>query len=130
VPSSSCGAGFSLRTGFIRSPRPLTLLALPLFLCHAFRLAAQDPFEIHTYEYDPIRLGQYSLEAHLNMNAQGTTGRDGPLLPTEHQVHLTLEPTVGLSENFAIGFMFLNAWAARIFAAVRRLADPAPYVRA
>lgn len=57
-----------------------------------------------------MRLGEYSLEAHLNMNAQGTAERDGPLLPTEHQVHLTLEPTAGLSENFALGFMFLNAW--------------------
>jgi hypothetical protein len=88
--------------------------ALPLlgflFLGSASRLATQDPFEIHVYEYEPMRLGEYSLEAHLNMNAQGTAGRDGPLLPIEHQVHLTLEPTVGLSENFALGFMFLNAW--------------------
>jgi hypothetical protein len=31
-------------------------------------------------------------------------------LPTHNQTHLTLEPTIGLSENFALGFMFLNAW--------------------
>jgi hypothetical protein len=42
--------------------------------------------------------------------AQGTGSRDGTLLPTEHQTHLTLEPTIGLSEDFAVGFMFLNAW--------------------
>jgi hypothetical protein len=81
-----------------------------LLLCGALRLTAQDPFEIHIYEYEPMRLGQYSLEAHLNMNGEGAGERDGPLLPTEHQVHLTLEPTAGLSENFALGFMFLNAW--------------------
>jgi len=86
-------------------------LRLPLLLLGAaLKLTAQDPFEIHIYEYEPMRLGQYSLEAHLNMNAQGTAGREGLLLPTEHQVHLTLEPTAGLSENFALGFMFLNAW--------------------
>jgi hypothetical protein len=79
-------------------------------LFSALRLAAQDPFEIHIYEYEPTRLGEYSLEAHLNMNAQGTAERDGALLPTERQVHLTLEPTAGLSGNFALGFMFLNAW--------------------
>jgi hypothetical protein len=79
--------------------------------CCASQLAAQDPFEIHIYEYEPLWRGQYSLEAHLNMNAQGTGLRDGTLLPTEHQTHLTLEPTFGLSENFALGFMFLNAWA-------------------
>ena len=35
---------------------------------------------------------------------------NGSLLPTTHQTHLTLEPTFGISENFALGFMFLNAW--------------------
>jgi hypothetical protein len=71
---------------------------------------AQDPFEIHIYEYEPLRLNEYSLEAHLNFVTQGTPFRDVTLLPTEHQTHLTLEPTFGLSENFAVGFMFLNAW--------------------
>jgi len=71
---------------------------------------AQDPFEIHIYEYEPMALGEYSLETHLNFNAQGTRQPDGTLLPTDHQTHLTLEPTAGISPNFAIGFMFLNAW--------------------
>src|ERR1700730_4861437 len=60
----------------------------------------QDPFEIHIYEYEPLTLNEYSLEAHLNFVT----------LPTAHQTHLTLEPTFGLSENFALGFMFPNAW--------------------
>ena len=79
-------------------------------LCCASRLVAQDPFEIHIYEYEPMWLGQYSLEAHLNTDPQGTGVRDGTLLPTRHQTHLTLEPTFGFSESFAVGFMFLNAW--------------------
>jgi hypothetical protein len=74
------------------------------------RALAQDPFEIHVYEYEPLTRGEYSLEAHLNLFAQGSAMRDGTLLPTVHQTHLTLEPTVGLSPNFALGFMFLNAW--------------------
>jgi hypothetical protein len=78
-------------------------------LC-APQLWAQDPFEIHIYEYEPLSRGQYSLEAHLNFWTQGTSLREGKLLPTEHQTHLTLEPTFGLSESFALGFMFLNAW--------------------
>jgi hypothetical protein len=81
-----------------------------LLLCYAPTTAAQDPFEIHIYEYEPMSRGQYSLEAHLNLNAQGTGARDGTLLPTSRQTHLTLEPTFGLSESFAFGFMFLNAW--------------------
>jgi hypothetical protein len=81
-----------------------------ILLYGASRLSAQDPFEIHIYEYEPMTIGQYSLEAHLNLVTQGTSQRDGALLPTEHQTHLTLEPTAGISPNFAIGFMFLNAW--------------------
>src|SRR5215475_4320236 len=71
---------------------------------------AQDPFEIHIYEYEPLSWREYSLEAHLNTIAQGTDARQGTLLPTDGQTHLTLEPTFGLSPNFALGFMFLNAW--------------------
>jgi len=85
-------------------------LLLAALLCSATRLLAQDPFEIHIYEYEPLRWNEYSLEAHLNFWSQGTSLRDGTLLPTQHQTHLTLEPTFGLSENFALGFMFLNAW--------------------
>ena len=55
-------------------------------------------------------LGEYSLEAHLNVITQGTSAREGTLLPTDGQTHLTLEPTIGLAPEFAIGFMFLNAW--------------------
>ena len=86
-----------------------TLLLL-LGLLSVSKIPAQDPFEIHIYEYEPLRWRAYSLEAHLNFVPQGNALRDGPLLPTHHQTHLTLEPTFGLSENFAIGFMFLNAW--------------------
>ena len=84
--------------------------SLPLFLFFASKAAAQDPFEIHIYEYEPMGWGEYSLEAHLNLTAQGTHLRDGTLLPTAQQTHLTLEPTVGLSPNFAVGAMFLSAW--------------------
>jgi len=85
-------------------------LLLSLLYC-APKLAAQDPFEIHIYEYEPLSHGQYSLEAHLNVITQGTRSREETLLPTRGQTHLTLEPTFGISENFALGFMFLNAWA-------------------
>jgi hypothetical protein len=83
---------------------------LPLGLFFVSRLTAQDPFEIHVYEYEPMSMGEYSLEAHLNTMTQGTSAREGTLLPTDQQTHLTLEQTVGLSPEFAIGFMFLNAW--------------------
>jgi len=86
------------------------LLPFASVLCGSLRLLAQDPFEIHIYEYEPLRLNEYSLEAHLNLVTQGDSQTNGTLLPTEHQTHLTLEPTFGISSNFAFGFMFLNAW--------------------
>jgi hypothetical protein len=32
---------------------------------------AQDPFEIHIYEYEPMAWREHSLEAHLNFDPQG-----------------------------------------------------------
>ena len=74
------------------------------------RASAQDPFEIHIYEYEPLSWRQYSLEAHLNLMTEGASAREGSLLPTLGQTHLTREPTFGVSPSFALGFMFLNAW--------------------
>jgi hypothetical protein len=68
-------------------------------------VSAQDPFEIHIYEYEPLSWRFYSLEAHLNFDPQANALRDGSLLSSHNQTHLTLEPTFGLSENFAVGFM-------------------------
>ena len=79
-------------------------------LCCSPKLLAQDPFEIHIYEYEPLKWKEYSLETHLNLVGQGSPEADGTLLPTRHQTHLTLEPTFGLAKNFALGFMYLNAW--------------------
>ena len=48
-------------------------------------------------------------KAHFNTEPQGTAARNGTLLPTLNQTHLTLEPTIGVPPNFAVGFMFLSA---------------------
>jgi hypothetical protein len=41
-------------------------LRVALFLLGAALAQAQDPFEIHVYEYEKTHLGEYTLEAHLN----------------------------------------------------------------
>ncbi len=69
-----------------------------LLLAVCCTLRAQDSFEVHVYEYEPLKRGEASLETHLNGQ------------PRAGQIFLTLEPSVGLSENFALGMMFLNAW--------------------
>jgi hypothetical protein len=91
----------------VRGRGAILVIAAFLFVSKA---PAQDPFEIQIYEYEPLQWREYSLEAHLNVTTQGTGLRDASLLPTDRQTHLTLEPTIGLSDNFALGFMFLNAW--------------------
>jgi hypothetical protein len=74
---------------------------------HALR--AVDLFEIHVYEYEPLRRGAYSLEVHLNGTLGGSARSEGTVAPTHDQVHLTLEPTFGLADHAALGFMFLTA---------------------
>ncbi len=56
---------------------------------------ARDPFEIHVYEYEAPSGREYSLEAHLNVDPQGTSLRDNGQLPAHNQTHLTLEPAFG-----------------------------------
>lgn len=68
---------------------------------------AQDPFEIHVYEYETLEPGQFTLEQHLNYVGIGTKVPDGTLAPTNDQVHLTHELTAGIIPEFAFGFMLL-----------------------
>ena len=70
---------------------------------------AQDPFEIHVYEYETLKPGQFTLEQHLNYVGRGTKVFDGTLAPTNDQLHMTYELTAGINEAFSIGAMQLNA---------------------
>jgi hypothetical protein len=70
---------------------------------------AQDPFEIHIYEYETLAPGGYTLEAHLNYVLQGTKVSEGPLVPSQHQFHMTYELTRGITKETSLGFMFLTA---------------------
>ena len=57
-------------------------LALLIFLAHA--AWAQDPFELHVYEYETLPRGVWTIETHLNYVPSGTTTADGLLLPTDN----------------------------------------------
>jgi len=70
---------------------------------------AQDPFEIHVYEYETLRRGQFSLEQHLNYIGAGSKMPAGSLAPANNQLHLTHELTAGIHERFSLGFMLLPA---------------------
>ncbi len=77
--------------------------------CAAGLARAQDPFEIHVYEYETLHPGQFTLETHLNYVGSGTKDYRGTVAPFEDQLHATLELTAGLTDNISIGFMELNA---------------------
>lgn len=79
-----------------------------LLVCAAVA-CAQDPFEIHVYEYDPLPLGSFTYESHLNYAFAGATTYDGTVAPTQRQFHLPSELTAGLSESLALGTMLLTA---------------------
>jgi len=74
------------------------------------RLAAHDTFEIAVYPYETAERGEWELGAHLNYTATGTTAYDGLLAPTEHQTHLALELTRGVTEHWEVGAYLLSAY--------------------
>jgi hypothetical protein len=69
---------------------------------------AQDPFEIHVYEYEQLPPGGFTLEAHLNFVGIGTKSFAGTVAPTNHQFHLTGELTGGIVSDVSLGFMLLS----------------------
>lgn len=80
-----------------------------LFLVCPPTARAQDPFEIHVYEYEELPPGGFTLEGHFNFVGIGTDSFEGTVAPTNHQFHMTGELTGGITVNVSIGFMLLSA---------------------
>jgi len=80
-----------------------------VLLVFAGILCAQDPFEIHVYEYDPLPRGSFTYEAHTNYVADGSTKASGPLAPLDHQFHFTSELTAGVTDWFRAAVAILTA---------------------
>lgn len=91
-----------------RAGRRHLLAALISLMC-AVPVRAQDPFEIHVYEYEPLAPGNFTLETHLNYVGIGTKTADGTVAPSNNQFHMTFELTGGLTNNIALGVMLLTA---------------------
>ena len=66
-------------------------------------LWAQDPFEIHVLEYEPMHEGEFTFENHLNYVAVNAAGGARSVF------HDTYELTAGIAEEFSFGVMQLNA---------------------
>jgi hypothetical protein len=72
-----------------------SLVALPA--------AALDPFEIQVYDGTANAAGEASLELHLNYVARGLRSSVAPELPPDHQAHVTLEPSYGVTSFWELG---------------------------
>jgi len=70
---------------------------------------AQDPFEIHVYDYETLKPGQFTLEQHLNYWAIASKASEGTLAPANDQLHMTYELTGAITDQISLGFMQLNA---------------------
>ena len=70
---------------------------------------AQDPFEIHVYEYETLKRGRFTLEAHLNYVGIGSKKPDGTLAAQNDQFHMTYELTAAVTRQSSVGFMLLSA---------------------
>ena len=71
--------------------------------------AAQDNYEIQVYGYDQVEPHHTMVELHSNFTFQGSkTSQDG-LLPTNHQLHETVEITHGFKDWFETGFYIFTS---------------------
>lgn len=84
----------------------MTRIACLLLLSLA--ASAQDPFEIHVYQYETLAPGEFTLEQHFNYVPIGSKQFDGTVAPSNDQLHLTYELTAAVVKNVSVGFMFLT----------------------
>ncbi|HVW25028.1 MAG TPA: hypothetical protein VHC69_06630 [Polyangiaceae bacterium] len=87
---------------------PGGVLALSLLLV-ARTSRAIDAFEIQVYDGTANRPGVPGLELHVNYVADGTKVAEAPELPMNHVTHLTLEPSVGITDWWELGGYLLTA---------------------
>jgi hypothetical protein len=71
---------------------------------------ALDPFEIQVYDGTANARRAYGLELHLNDVASGRTTATPPELPANHQAHVTLEPSYGVTPSWELGAYLQGAF--------------------
>ncbi|HEX8837894.1 MAG TPA: hypothetical protein VF748_13210 [Candidatus Acidoferrum sp.] len=91
--------------------RTVLIPAFLWFLAGTFSCPAQaqDNYEIQVYSYDTVEAHHTMVELHSNFTIQGSkTVQDG-VLPTNHQLHETIEITHGFTDWFETGFYIFTS---------------------
>lgn len=85
------------------------VLGLLALLGLAGRAHAQDNYEIQVYGSETVAKGHTMFELHSNFIEQGNTTSTNGTIPTNHQLHETLEITHGFTEWFETGFYIFTS---------------------
>jgi hypothetical protein len=80
-----------------------------LFSLFAVPCRAQENYEIQVYPYDTVEPGHTMVELHSNFTFQGSKTTDDGTLPTNHQLHETIEISHGFIDWFEVGFYIFTA---------------------
>ncbi|GAC1624259.1 MAG: hypothetical protein NVS9B13_18670 [Candidatus Acidiferrum sp.] len=70
---------------------------------------AQGNYEIQVYGYDQVEPGHTMVELHSNFTFQGSKATTDGTLPTNHQLHETIEITHGFTDWFETGFYIFTS---------------------
>ncbi len=99
-----------IRPARIRTPGLALLAALAVWCVLARPCRAQDNYEIQVYGSDLVDPGTTMVELHSNFTFDGTTQVENGFLPTNHQLHETVEITHGFTDYFETGFYIFTAY--------------------
>jgi hypothetical protein len=78
-------------------------------LLSAATVYGQGNYEVQVYGSDLVPAGRTMLELHSNFTVQGSKGIVDGVLPTNHQLHETLEITHGFTSWFETGFYIFTS---------------------
>src|SRR3989442_11886158 len=70
---------------------------------------AQGNYEIQVYPYETVEPRHTMVELHSNFTFQGSKSTDDGTLPTNHQLHETIEITHGFADWFETGFYIFTS---------------------
>ena len=85
-------------------PRLFLLAAMFVALLVNVAALAQDNYEIQVYGSETVPPKTTMLELHSNFIFQGSKTTEDGVLPTEHELHETVEITQGFTPWFETGF--------------------------